>query len=113
MSASVREVLLVTHTGRSAATASATALTLRLKAAGINVFAPADEADELNLEGLRPASEASAIELVVVLGGDGTILRGAELARPQVRRCSASTWDGLGSSPRQKNRTSSTSLKPS
>jgi NAD+ kinase len=86
MSEPTRRVLLVTHTGRSAATASATLLVKRLQAAGIHVVAPAEEAAELQLPGLSvwdrlAADEQREIELVVVLGGDGSILRGAELAR--------------------------------
>ncbi|MEO8329997.1 MAG: NAD kinase [Candidatus Nanopelagicales bacterium] len=82
----VRRVLLVTHTGRATATASATLLVQRLQASGILVFAPAAEAAELSLPGVLPwddldESEQQHVELVVVLGGDGSILRGAELAR--------------------------------
>jgi len=77
---------MVTHTGRPAATTSATLLVRRLQGAGIEVVAPADEAAELQLPGLGiwhapGAGSNAAVELVVVLGGDGTILRGAELAR--------------------------------
>jgi len=86
MTESTRRVLLVTHTGRAAATVSATLLVKRLQAAGIEVVAPVNEAAELALPGLGVWSEAGDpserdVELVVVLGGDGSILRGAELAR--------------------------------
>jgi len=86
MTSPPRLVLLVTHTGRSAAIASAAALVARLQAAGIAVAAPEEEAGELALpdviawEQLDDQQRASA-ELVLILGGDGTILRGAELAR--------------------------------
>ena len=40
------------------------------------------------------------IELVIVLGGDGTILRAAELMRAHPTHCSASTSDMSASSPR-------------
>ncbi|HVQ87995.1 MAG TPA: NAD kinase [Actinomycetes bacterium] len=86
MTASSRQVLLVTHTGRSTATTSATLLVKRLQAAGIDVVAPAAEAAELALPGLAVWDELTDkeqhdVELVIVLGGDGSILRGAELAR--------------------------------
>ena len=81
-----RQVLLVTHTGRSAAIASAAALVARLQAAGIAVAAPEEEARELALPDVASweqlkERQRSHTELVLILGGDGTILRGAELAR--------------------------------
>ena len=81
-----RQVLLVTHTGRSAAIASAAALVSRLQTAGIAVAAPAEEAGELALPDLASweqldEEQRARTELVLILGGDGTILRGAELAR--------------------------------
>jgi NAD+ kinase len=72
-------VLLVTHTGRTAATGTATRLAELLLSAGIEVVAPAAEAAELGTVARWDA--AMTLELVVVVGGDGTILRGAELAR--------------------------------
>ena len=86
MTAATRLVLLVTHTGRRTARVSAQSLVARLQSAGIEVAAPREEAAELALsdlgewEGLDDKRRACA-ELVVILGGDGTILRGAELAR--------------------------------
>lgn len=79
----VRRVLLVTHTGRPAATSSAQLLVQRLHASGIEVVAPPREIEDLGGAGLLPWDEDLdlTVELVVVLGGDGTILRGAELAR--------------------------------
>jgi NAD+ kinase len=82
-----RTVVLVTHTGRPAATSSAVHLVARLQRAGIEVHAPSDEARELAEAGAHvigsddPGTAADGAELVVVLGGDGTILRGAEVAR--------------------------------
>lgn len=77
-----RSVLLVTHTGRPAAVEAARLLVDRLQRSDIDVIAPADEAAELGLSGLLSLDDAAAeVELVVVLGGDGSILRGAELAR--------------------------------
>jgi len=65
-----------------------TALSLigELSKAGIEVVVPPDAPDPLGaVPGLTHAADvasAQGCELVVVLGGDGTILRGAELARP-------------------------------
>lgn len=78
---SARRILLVTHTGREGAAASAARLVERWHAADIEVVAPAEEADELALPHLGHWTPGQPVELVLVLGGDGTILRGAELAR--------------------------------
>lgn len=76
-----RQILLVTHTGRSSASETARLLVTRLQSEGITVVAPAAEAAELAISGIDAWSGEEAVELVVVVGGDGTILRGAELAR--------------------------------
>jgi NAD+ kinase len=79
-----RRVLLVTHTGRSAAVSAAQEMSAGLRAAGLKVAVLPDEADALNGDGVLvadPDEPADGCELVVVLGGDGTILRGAELVR--------------------------------
>jgi NAD+ kinase len=80
-----RAVLLVTHTGRPEATSAARLAAERLQAAGVHVRLPDTEARELALPGAEvvPAlpGAAGGCELVMVLGGDGTILRGAEFAR--------------------------------
>lgn len=83
----MRTVLLVTHTGREEARHVAGDAVRRLAEAGIAVRALAEEIDDLatdvKVELVEPApGVAEGCELVVVLGGDGTILRGAELARP-------------------------------
>lgn len=81
-----RSVLLVTHTGRGAALRSAGLVVERLLAAGIAVRVLDTEADELNCAGVDKVpttpEAADGAEIVVVLGGDGTLLRAAELARP-------------------------------
>ncbi len=80
-----RRVLLVTHTGRAAARDSARSAAEQLLAAGIEVVLCDPEASELSLPGTTiadPARPGEGCELVMVLGGDGTLLRGAELARP-------------------------------
>ncbi|HVE74156.1 MAG TPA: NAD kinase [Mycobacteriales bacterium] len=80
----MRSVLLLAHTGRPATAAAARDVVRRLDAAGVEVRALADEATELDLPEVRPcatpAGAADGAELVVVLGGDGTILRAAEVA---------------------------------
>ena len=80
-----RRVLLVTHGGRADAVTLAREVAVELCEAGIEVRAETAEAVELVPCGVVPvdlASAAEGCELVVVLGGDGTILRGAEMARP-------------------------------
>jgi NAD+ kinase len=82
-----RTMLLVAHTGRPGAVRSARAVAERLAAAGITVRALTSEAADLDCAAIAeraPASAAAArdAELVLVLGGDGTLLRAAELARP-------------------------------
>jgi NAD+ kinase len=83
--ASGRRVLVLAHTGRENAVAVAGEVVTRLRDHGLVVRLLADEADDLSLtpgEGLEVVDEASAAdgcELAVVIGGDGTILRAAEL----------------------------------
>lgn len=82
----VRRILLLTHTGREDAVVVAGEVVTALRDRGLVVRLLDDEAAELGLvEGERleavPAEkvEAAECELVVVIGGDGTILRAAEL----------------------------------
>jgi NAD+ kinase len=80
-----RTVLLVGHTGRAEAVRSIRDAAERFAAAGVTVRVLADEAPELGLDGVTVVEHAPAAadgcELVVVFGGDGTLLRSAELAR--------------------------------
>jgi NAD+ kinase len=81
-----RIVLVVAHTGRPAAVRNARLVVDRLTAAGINVRVLGTEAADLRCAGAdvvpaEPAAAADA-EMVIVLGGDGTLLRAAEIARP-------------------------------
>jgi NAD+ kinase len=79
-----RRVLLVTHTGRAEAVVAAREMSAGLRAGGLTVAVLPDEADALVGDGVLvadPHAPAEGCELVVVLGGDGTILRGAELVR--------------------------------
>ncbi|TAK69730.1 MAG: NAD kinase [Actinomycetota bacterium] len=79
-----RSVLLVLHGGRPEAVTLAREVVGKLAAAGVGCRVPADERDLLAGEpvvAVAPGPRASrGCELVVVLGGDGTILRGAEYA---------------------------------
>ncbi len=80
-----RRVAVLTHTGRPAAVAVANRLVEGLNAAGIVSALPAEDlpAIEPRLAGAvvpmeKPVRPDDGIELMVVLGGDGTILRAAE-----------------------------------
>ena len=82
-------MLIVAHTGRSVASSVAAQFCRALSNAGVQVRVLANEAFDLRAAGgeavqVVPADPDAALgcELVVVFGGDGTILRGAELARP-------------------------------
>ncbi len=82
---SPRRVAVLTHMGRPAAIAAATRLIAGLLAAGVTAAMPAGDADCLEPALARtvsslplPGESGPALELMVVLGGDGTILRGAE-----------------------------------
>jgi NAD+ kinase len=81
-----RVMLLVVHTGRPAARRAASVMIAKLAAAGIGVRVLEPEAAELGCEtaAVVPASASAAegTEMVLVVGGDGTLLRAAELARP-------------------------------
>jgi NAD+ kinase len=80
-----RSVLLLAHTGRDATTDAARRVVKRLQAAGVEVRLLAAEAAEMSLTDVvicgGERGSAAGAELVLVLGGDGTILRAAELAR--------------------------------
>lgn len=89
-----RNILVVAHTGRTDSLGAAVTVCEQLIAAGaVPVLDREERADVLaaspSLEGkvaiLGDAVSTSDLELVVVLGGDGTILRAAEV----VRGCSA------------------------
>jgi NAD+ kinase len=81
-----RTVLVVVHAGRPAAVRSARLVVDRLTEAGVNVRVLAPEAAALDCVGadVVPAAPDAAAdaEMVIVLGGDGTLLRAAEMARP-------------------------------
>ena len=80
-----RSVLLVTHSGRESAVTVARAVARGLASRGVTVQVPSDEVADLTQDvtdlpvGVwRPGS--AGCEIVVVVGGDGTILRAAEYA---------------------------------
>ncbi|GAC1330322.1 MAG: NAD kinase [Mycobacteriales bacterium] len=80
-----RAVLLVAHTGRDTAVEAACSAAKRLLDAGIDVRVLPEEAAQLALDQTTVVTEdcdaAEGVEIVLVLGGDGTLLRASELAR--------------------------------
>jgi NAD+ kinase len=84
---STRTVFLLAHTGRPAAIRSAELVVRGLLRCGVGVRVLAAEAADLPLPPEVELVETGGpevledCELLVVLGGDGTLLRGAELAR--------------------------------
>ncbi|WP_141981945.1 NAD kinase [Saccharothrix saharensis] len=81
-----REILLVVHTGRRSNVLVAQEVAARFAAGGVKLRVLEDEAPDLDPSCFAqavPADEKAAegTELVFVLGGDGTLLRAAELAR--------------------------------
>jgi NAD+ kinase len=83
---SARTMLLIAHTGRPAALRVARVVADRLVADGITVRVLESEAAELDCGPSVPVpvsvAAATGAEMVVVVGGDGTLLRAAEIARP-------------------------------
>ena len=79
-------MLVVAHTGRESARHSAQRVIERLAAAGVAVRVTQAEVPALECFGATVVPSgpeaAEGAELVIVLGGDGTLLRAAELARP-------------------------------
>jgi NAD+ kinase len=78
-----RTVLVTAHTGRENAMRSARLVAERLTAAGIAVRTLAGEFSSPGAEEVPPGADgAEGAELIIVLGGDGSLLRAAELSRP-------------------------------
>lgn len=82
----LRTVFLIAHTGRAAALRSVEHLVNGLLKADIGIRVLAAEAEDMDLpagvETVQAAPGAVAgCELILVAGGDGTLLRGAELSR--------------------------------
>lgn len=81
----MRSMLLVAHASRGQIRALATQAADQLRAAGFQVrMLPADAAacDGDSVTVVDGDTAAAGCELVLALGGDGTFLRAAELARP-------------------------------
>ena len=80
-----RAVLLLAHTGRTKTAEAARSVVKRLQDAGVQVRLLAEEAEAIGVTDVTVcgtgAEGAAGAELVLVLGGDGTILRAAELSR--------------------------------
>jgi len=85
MTTARRSVLLVAHTSRRQIVRLAERAADQLVAADVGVRMLADEAAAFasaNVQVVDAAEAAQGCELVLALGGDGTFLRAAELARP-------------------------------
>ncbi|MCW1249439.1 NAD kinase [Acaricomes phytoseiuli] len=90
-----RAVLILVHTGRAEAMSAARYVCEELHKAGIDTMMTADDLADMRVhfpeqsvpaislsgEPEQLSAELPGIELVIVLGGDGTILRAAELVR--------------------------------
>lgn len=84
-----RHILVVAHTGRDESLEAAVEVCRQLAAGGLVPVLPAEEHERVvshapDLAGatvLGDHVQIGDLELVIVLGGDGTILRAAELAR--------------------------------
>jgi NAD+ kinase len=80
-----RAILLIPHAGRRESAEHARSVTRDLIGAGFEVRVLADDTADIDLSGVIPVRGVDAAvgaELVLALGGDGTLLRAAELARP-------------------------------
>ena len=90
MTRQARAVLLVTHTRRPDAVTAAREVAAQLAAADVTVRSLDTEAPEIDFASVGVTAEicpstpsaADGADLVLVLGGDGTLLRAAEIARP-------------------------------
>lgn len=77
-----RRVLMLTHPQRPEVVPLAREVTALLREHGVEVSAIEESAGTVSADWVPPEAQlAGDAELVVVLGGDGTILRGAEVAR--------------------------------
>jgi len=78
-----RTVLVTAHTGKVSALHSARLVAGRLTAAGIAVRTLAGEFSSPGAEQVAAGPDAAeGAELVIVLGGDGALLRAGEFSRP-------------------------------
>ena len=95
-----RTVFLIAHTGREAALRSVEGLVHGLLKAGVRIRLLASEAVGLDLpEGVERVSgghgAADGCELILVAGGDGTLLRGALQAKGIDPNSSATIGSGV------------------
>ncbi len=94
-----REILLVPHASRADNLEATIRAAEILQDAGIKVRVSAAEHVLPNLQHVEHTPAAAAgCELVLVLGGDGTFLRAADMARAWTFQCWASTSGTLDSS---------------
>ena len=78
-----RTVLVTAHTGKQTALRAARRVAERLTAADITVRTLAGEFSSPGADEVSAGADAAyGAELIIVLGGDGALLRAAELARP-------------------------------
>ena len=77
-----RQVLFVVRSGSAQALEVAREAAKGLLANHVAVACIRDDAQLLAVEGVTSSDDATGCELVVVFGGDGTILSGIEVARP-------------------------------
>lgn len=87
-SAETRRILVVSHTARPEAIAATVSVVHRLREAGVVVVMPASDREDFepHLDSVLTAKlgrdvAPDTLEIALVLGGDGTILRAAELLR--------------------------------
>lgn len=87
-SAEARRILVVSHTARPEAIAATVSVVQRLREAGVVVVMPASDREEFapHLDSMLTSQlgrdvARDTLEIALVLGGDGTILRAAELLR--------------------------------
>ena len=76
-----RKVLFVVHAGRQRALEVSRDAANGLLAESISVLCADDDAQLIGIDGVQSATDAEGCELVIVFGGDGTILRAIEIAR--------------------------------
>ncbi len=73
----IRNALLVVHPTRQEALDTADFFINELRKSGFHLYS------NIELSGTQPFSVGTKVEIAIVLGGDGTILRAAELVREQ------------------------------
>lgn len=81
----VRSVLLVSHTAREEAIKATAQVAKMLKSAGVSSVMTAENRKEfeahIDVSEISLLGDPNDVEIAVVLGGDGTILRAAEIVR--------------------------------